>query len=75
MKIEAIGKCYEFEGIRQAGDFYLNGHRLGKHENGVMAVGFDLTPYMKDGDNVLAVRIDNNWQYREVANKSQISVE
>lgn len=22
----------EFEGIRQGGDFYLNGHRLGKHE-------------------------------------------
>ncbi len=61
----------EFEGIRQAGDFYLNGHRLGKHENGVMAVGFDLTPYMKDGDNVLAVRIDNNWQYREVATKAK----
>lgn len=30
-----------------------------------MAVGFDLTPYMQKGDNVLAVRIDNNWQYRE----------
>lgn len=48
-----------------AGDFYLNGHHLGLHENGVMAVGFDLTPYMQKGDNVLAVRIDNNWQYRE----------
>ena len=55
----------EFEGIRMAGDFYLNGHHLGLHENGVMAVGFDLTPYMQKGDNVLAVRIDNNWQYRE----------
>ena len=55
----------EFEGIRMACDFYLNGHHLGLHENGVMAVGFDLTPYMQKGDNVLAVRIDNNWQYRE----------
>lgn len=26
---------------------------------------------MKDGDNVLAVRIDNNWQYREVATKAK----
>ena len=55
----------EFEGIRMGGDFYLNGHHLGIHENGVMACGFDLTPYMKKGDNVLAVRIDNSWQYRE----------
>ena len=57
----------EFEGVRQGADFYLNGHRLGLHENGVMAVGFDLTPYMKEGDNVLAVRTDNDWKYRERA--------
>ncbi len=55
----------EFEGIRFGGEFYLNGQNLGLHENGVMAVGFDLTPYIKAGDNVLAVRIDNDWQYRE----------
>lgn len=55
----------EFEGVRQGADFYLNGHKLGLHENGVMAVGFDLTPYMREGDNVIAVRIDNNWAYRE----------
>ncbi len=57
----------EFEGVRHGADFYLNGHHLGLHENGVMAVGFDLTPYMKEGDNVLAVRVDNDWGYRERA--------
>lgn len=57
----------EFEGVRQGADFYLNGHPLGIHENGVMAVGFDLTPYMKEGDNVLAVRVDNDWGYHERA--------
>ena len=59
-RIPASGKkqkvFIEFEGVRQAGDFYLNGQYLGKHENGVMAAGFDLTPYIKEGDNVLAVR-------------------
>ena len=55
----------EFEGVRQAADFYLNGHHLGLHENGVMAVGFDLTPYIKTGDNEIALRIDNDWDYRE----------
>ena len=43
-------------------DFYLNGHHLGYHENGVMAVGLDLTPYINyGGENVIAVRVDNNW--------------
>lgn len=58
----------EFEGVRQAADFYINGHSVGMHENGVMAVGFDLTPYVKVGqDNVIAVRIDNDWSYKERA--------
>ncbi len=54
----------EFEGVRQGADFYLNGHHLGFSENGVMACGFDLTPYVKAGTNVMAVRCDNNWNYR-----------
>lgn len=65
---EAKGKKVfaEFEGVRMGADFYLNGHHLGFHENGVMAVGFDLTPYINyGGENVLAVRTDNNWAYRE----------
>ena len=54
----------EFEGVRQGADFFLNGQHLGFSENGVMACGFDLTPYAKEGDNVIAVRCDNSWQYR-----------
>ena len=54
----------EFEGVRQGADFYLNGHHLGFSENGVMACGFDLTPYVKAGTNVMAVRCDNSWNYR-----------
>ncbi|MBR1415770.1 MAG: DUF4982 domain-containing protein [Prevotella sp.] len=54
----------EFEGVRQGADFYLNGHHLGYSENGVMACGFDLTPYIQPGENVLAVRCDNSWTYR-----------
>jgi hypothetical protein len=54
----------EFEGVRQGADFYLNGHHLGFSENGVMACGFDLTSYIKEGENVLAVRCDNSWTYR-----------
>ena len=67
---EAKGKkvFVEFEGVRQGADFYINGQYLGLHENGAMAVGFDLTPYIKyGGENVMAVRVDNNWSYKERA--------
>jgi beta-galactosidase len=56
----------EFEGARQAAEVYLNGHYIGLNENGVTAFGFDLTPYINmQGDNVIAIRVDNNWRYRE----------
>lgn len=62
----------EFEGVRQGADFYINGQYLGLHENGAMAVGFDLTPYIKYGqENVIAIRIDNNWNYRERATNTK----
>jgi len=61
----------EFEGVRQGADFYLNGHPLGYSENGVMACGFDLTPYIKEGENVIAVRCDNSWTYRSRKHNSR----
>jgi len=64
--VECIDKkvFIEFEGVRQGADVYLNGHHLGFSENGVMAFGFDLTPFVKEGENVIAVRCDNSWTYR-----------
>ncbi len=56
----------EFEGARQAAEVWLNGHFVGLHENGVMAFGFDLTPFVFFGEkNVLEVLTDNNWAYKE----------
>jgi beta-galactosidase len=57
----------ECEGVRQAAELWLNGRYLGAHENGVMAFGFDLTGLIKPAPevNVLAVRTDNAWDYRE----------
>ena len=44
--------------MRQAGHFFLNGQPIGKYENGVTAVGLDITKFAKFGgqDNVLAVQ-------------------
>ena len=55
----------EFEGVRQGGEFWMNGRRLGNSTNGVMACGFDLTPYAQEGENVIAVRVDNSWTFRD----------
>lgn len=61
----------EFEGIRQAGEFYLNGKFIGRHENGVTSFGFDISDLIDPNkENVLAVRIDNAWNYREKATNS-----
>ena len=71
---EAAGKkvFLEFEGIRQAGEFYLNGEFIGRSENGVMAFGFDITDKLKPApaENVLAARIDNSTKYAEKATGS-----
>ncbi len=63
----------EFEGIRQGGDFYINGKAIGFHENGVTAFGFDITDLVHfDGqENIIAARIDNDWNYRERTTNSK----
>jgi beta-galactosidase len=63
----------EFEGVRQGGEFYLNGKWIGRHENGAMAVGFDVTEVVLPApqENVLAVRTDNSWEYREKSSNSR----
>lgn len=55
----------EFEGVRFGADVWLNGKKVGYSDNGVMAFGFDLTPYIVQGENVIAVRCDNSWNYHE----------
>jgi len=57
----------EFEGARQAAEVFVNGRRIGLHENGVTAFGFDIGAALVAGENVVAVRTDNRWDYREQA--------
>jgi len=63
------GKVFiEFEGARQAAEVWINGKRLGLYENGINAFGFDLTGLVQFGPkkvNVIAVRVDNDWKYKE----------
>lgn len=57
----------EFEGVRFAAEVYLNGTLLGRHENGITAFGFDITNDLVAGNNIIAVRTDNSWDYKEKA--------
>ena len=59
----------EFEGMRQAGDIYLNGKDVGLYENGVTAYGIDITDALLPNgqENVLAVKVNNSGGYRERA--------
>jgi beta-galactosidase len=59
----------QFDGMRQAGWFFVNGQPAGKYENGITAVGLDITKFAKFGgqDNVLAVKVDNSPGYKQEA--------
>ena len=64
------GKVFlEFEGLKQAGHFWVNGKFAGKYENGVTPLGLDLTGFVNFGDaeNVIAVKVDNSNDYVEAA--------
>ena len=49
-----------FEGVYNRSDVYVNGHHLGNRPNGYSSFMYDLTPYLKDGDNVISVRVDHS---------------
>jgi beta-galactosidase len=64
------GKVFlEFEGLKQAGRFWVNGRFAGKYENGVTPLGLDLTRFVNFGgkENVIAVKVDNSENYVEQA--------
>ncbi|MGK6319431.1 sugar-binding domain-containing protein [Sphingomonas sp. DT-204] len=65
------GKAFlEFEGVRQAAEVWVNGRPVALSENGAMAFGADITGALKPGENLIAVRVDNDWKYRERATGS-----
>lgn len=49
-----------FEGVYNRSDVYLNGCLLGNRPSGYASFMYDMTPYLKEGDNVLSVRVDHS---------------
>ena len=53
-------KYVYFEGVYNRSDVYVNGHHLGHRPSGYASFMYDLTPYLKEGDNVISVRADHS---------------
>ncbi|MBN2349581.1 MAG: DUF4982 domain-containing protein [Bacteroidales bacterium] len=62
--VSARGKIIsiEFDGVYMNSDVWINGQHLGKRPYGYISFYYDLTPYLKEEDNVIAVRVDNSNQ-------------
>jgi beta-galactosidase len=52
----------EFDGIYENSEVWINGHSLGKRPFGYISFQYDLTDHLVDGDNIIAVRVDNSNQ-------------
>ncbi len=52
----------DFEGVYMNADVWINGHHLGFHPYGYTGFYYDLTPYLNEGKNTLAVRVNNSLQ-------------
>ena len=48
-----------FEGVYMNSDVWINGVKLGNHPYGYTPFAFDLTPHLKDGRNVVTVKVNN----------------
>jgi hypothetical protein len=51
----------EFEAAFQIANVYVNGTYVGQHKGGYTGFSFDITQYVKAGDNVVAVYLDARW--------------
>ena len=53
----------DFDGVYMNSEVFINGHSLGKRPYGYISFRYDLTPFLKIGEeNVIAVRVDNQEQ-------------
>ncbi len=50
----------EFDGVFMLSEVWINGTFLGKRPYGYIGFSYDLTPYLRRGRNVLAVRVDDS---------------
>ena len=54
----------DFDGVYRKSEVWINGHSLGMRPNGYISFRYDLTPYLKYGNekNIMTVKVDNSQQ-------------
>lgn len=52
----------EFDGVFQEAEVYVNGTLAGTHRGGYTGFSIRVTPYVKRGENQIAVRVNNLWR-------------
>ena len=61
--ISKIEKVFlEFDGVYMNATVYVNGQEVGFRPYGYSSFEYDVTPYVHEGENVVAVRVDNSDQ-------------
>ena len=51
-----------FEGVYMNATVFVNGHELGTHPYGFTSFFYDITPYLRTGENTMAIKVDNSQQ-------------
>ena len=62
MKVKTDKLFLEFDGVYMNSTVYVNGHKVGYRPYGYSSFEYDITPYVKEGKNVVAVKVDNSDQ-------------
>jgi beta-galactosidase len=52
----------EFDGVQMNSEVWINNNYLGKRPNGYIGFNYDITSFLKKGENVIAVKVDNSLQ-------------
>ena len=62
-RVKEVCKYFlEFDGVYMNSTVYVNGEKVGCRPYGYSSFEYDITRYMRSGDNVIAVRVDNSDQ-------------
>ncbi|MCI8306498.1 MAG: leucine-rich repeat protein [Lachnospiraceae bacterium] len=61
---EWMGKrlSLDFAGVFHTAEIYINGTYVGEHRGGYTGFAFDITDYVRQGENTVAIRVNNIWQ-------------
>ncbi len=62
VKKESLSKItyINFDGVYMNSEVWVNGNHLGKRPYGYISFRYDISKYLKEGENTIAVRVDNS---------------